>query len=92
MTTCLDLSAVHSFLSSYNNKAAVGHMKAVLYTLHYINSTHDYGISFRSSTVASMHSYIHHPPSTDVEAYTDAVPPTPLTTLTLSTYSNECLS
>jgi hypothetical protein len=37
-----------------------------------------------------MHSYIHHLPYTDVEAYTDAVPPTPLTTPTLSNYSNAC--
>jgi hypothetical protein len=71
-----DLSEVHSFLASYSNKPSVGHMKAALYALHYIHSTHDYGISFTSDSVASMHSYIHFPPSTDLEAYTDALPPT----------------
>ena len=79
-----DLSAVHSFLASYSNKPSVGHMKAALYALHYIHSTHDYGISFTSDSVAPMHCYIHFPPSTDVEAYTDALPPTPTTSSTLS--------
>jgi len=63
-----DLSAVHSFLASYSNKPSMGHMKAALYALHYIHSTHDYGISFTSDSVAPMHSYIHFPPSSDVEA------------------------
>jgi hypothetical protein len=31
-----DLTAVHSFLSSYTNKPATGHIKAALYALHYI--------------------------------------------------------
>jgi hypothetical protein len=61
-------------------------MKAALYALHYIYSTHDYGISFTSDSVAPMHSYIHVPPSTDVEAYTDALPPTLATSPTLSSY------
>ncbi len=85
-----NLSAVHSFLASYSNKPSVGHMKAALYALHYIHSTHDYGISFTSDSVAPMHSYIHFPPSTDIEAYTDALPPTPTTSSTLSSYSDAC--
>ena len=89
-TTRPDLSAVHSFLASYSNKPAVGHMKAALYALHYIHSTHDYGISFTSEAMAPMHCYIHFPPSTDVEAYTDAIPPTPETSSTLSSYSDAC--
>jgi hypothetical protein len=40
-TTCPDISAVHSFLSSYSNKPSAGHMKAALYALHYIHSTLD---------------------------------------------------
>ncbi len=68
----------------------MGHMKAALYALHYIHSTHDYGISFTSDSVAHMHSYIHFPPSTDVEAYTDAVSPTLATSPTLSSYSDVC--
>jgi hypothetical protein len=83
-STCPDLSAVHSFLASYSNKPSVGHMKAALYALHYIHSTYDYGISFTSDSVAPMHSYIHFPPSNDVEAYTDPQPPTPTTSSTLS--------
>jgi hypothetical protein len=35
-----DLAAVYSFLSSYHSKPSVGHMKAALYALHYIHSTH----------------------------------------------------
>jgi hypothetical protein len=68
-----DLTAVHSFLSSYTNKPATGHMKAALYALHYIHSTHD--MLFSLDNIAPMHSYVHYPPSTDVEAYNDAVPP-----------------
>ena len=89
-TTRLNLSAVHSFLASYSNKPAVGHMKAALYALRYIHSTphdYDYGISFTSDSVALMQSYVHFPPSTDVEAYSDAIPPTPATLSTLSSYS-----
>ena len=65
-------------------------MKAALYALHYINSTHDYGISFTSDSVAPMHSYIHSPPPTDVEAYTDALPPTLTNSSTLSSYRDAC--
>jgi hypothetical protein len=56
----------------------------------YIYSTYDYGISFMSKAMAPMHSYIHYPPLTDIEAYMDAAPPTPSTTPTISTYSNAC--
>jgi len=82
--------AVHSFLSSYNNKLAVGHIKDAIYELHYIHSTHDYGISFTFNAMALMHSYIHYPPLTDIKAYMDAKPPTPLTTPTISAYSDAC--
>jgi hypothetical protein len=58
-TTCPNLTAAHPFLSSYSNKPAVGHMKAALYVLHYIHSTHNYGISFTLDSVSPMHSYIH---------------------------------
>jgi hypothetical protein len=65
-------------------------MKAALFALHYIHSTYNYGISFTPKNMALMHSYIHYPPLTDIKAYTDATPPTPLTTPTFSTYSNAC--
>jgi hypothetical protein len=84
------LSAVHFFIASYSNKSLVGHMKGALYALHYIHSTHDDGISFTSDSVAPMHSYIHFPPSTDTEAYTDALPPTLTKSSTLSSYSDVC--
>jgi hypothetical protein len=89
-TTWPDLAAVHSFLSSYSDKPSAGHMKAALYALHYIHSTHDYGISFTSNDLAPMHSYIHYPPLTDVEAYTDAIPPTPVNSSTILSYHDAC--
>jgi hypothetical protein len=65
-------------------------MKAALYTLHYIHSTHDYGISFTSDNIGPMHSFIHYPPSTDVEAYQDATPLQSHDSSTLTSYSNAC--
>ncbi len=58
--------------------------------LHYIHSTHDYGISFTSADTAPMHSYIFFPPSTDAEAYNNAVPPTLASSNTLLAYSDAC--
>jgi hypothetical protein len=81
MTPCPDLTSINSFLSLYNAKLLDGHMKSALYVLHYIHSTYNYGISFTSKDMVLMHSYIHYPPSTDVEAYTDAIPPKLLTTV-----------
>jgi hypothetical protein len=60
-TTCPDLTAIHSFLSSYSTKPAVGYMKATLYALHYIHSTYDCSIHFTSDDIGPMHSYIHYP-------------------------------
>jgi hypothetical protein len=37
-----------------------------------------------------MHSFIHYPPSTDVEAYQDATPPQSHNSSTLTSYSNAC--
>jgi hypothetical protein len=65
-------------------------MKSALYALHYIHSTINFGISFTSKDMAPMHSYIHYPPSTHVKAYTDAIPPKPSTTQTITAYSNAC--
>jgi hypothetical protein len=89
-TTCPDIAMAHSFLSSYMNKPVLGHMKAALYVLHYIYSTHDYGISFTSDNTAMMHSYVHFPPSTDTEAYDDAIPSPLASSNTLLAYSNAC--
>jgi hypothetical protein len=85
-----DLFAVHSFLLLYSNKPATGHMKTALYALHYIHSTHDYGISCTSEDVAPMHSYVHYSPLTNIEAYKDAILPTLTNSSTLSAYSDAC--
>jgi hypothetical protein len=50
-TTRPNLAAAHSFLSSYTSKPMTSQMKAALYVLHYIHSTHDYGISFTSNNL-----------------------------------------
>ncbi len=89
-STCPDLITVHSFLASYSNKPSTGHMKAALYALHYIHSTHDYGISFTSDNVGPMHFFIHYPLSTDVEAYQDATPLQSHDSSTLTSYSDAC--
>jgi hypothetical protein len=47
-------------------------------------------MSFTSKDLAPMSCFIHYPPSTDVEAYTDVIPPTAATFSTLSSYSDAC--
>jgi len=91
-TTHPDITAEHSFLSSYTNKLASDHMKPALHVLHYIHSTHDYSISFSLDDRAPMpmHLYVHFPPSTDAEAYNDATPPTSGSFNTISAYSDAC--
>jgi hypothetical protein len=65
-------------------------MKAAIYALHYIHSTHDYGITFTSSITSPIHSYIHFPPTLDVEAHTDAFPPSWEKCAPLTAYSDAC--
>ena len=85
-----DLSSSHSFLSSYNNKPSKSHWNAALYVLHYIHLTIDYGFTFTSKTQLPLHTFMSFPPSSDTEAYTDAIPPTPAQHHRLSTYSDAC--
>ncbi len=85
-----DLSTIHSFLSAYSNKPLTSHMKAALLALHFIYSTHDYGISFTSDNIDEMHSFIHLPLFSDVEAYRDALPPKQADLSTFPSYSNAC--
>ena len=87
-TTRPDLTVAHSFLSFYTNKPTSGHMKAGFYVLHYIHLKHDYDISFTSDDTAPMHSYVHYPPSSDTEAYEDAIPPQLGSSNQLSVYSD----
>jgi hypothetical protein len=80
----------HSFLSFYTSNPVAGHMEAALYILHYIHSTHDYGIFFTSNDIWPMHSYVHFPSSSDTEAYDDAVSLQLGLSNTLLAYSNAC--
>ena len=83
-----DLSIVHSFISSYLVHPASGHMKATLYVLQYIHSTHDFGIFFLSCNKKSIHMYLHQPDESDIEAFSDAVPPKKGQEHRMTTYSN----
>lgn len=83
-----DLAPAHTFLSSYNHKPSQGHLNAAKHVLHYIYSTHDYGISFSSDNTTPMHTHIHFPDSCDKEAYTDAKPPVEANAHKLTTYSD----
>jgi hypothetical protein len=85
-----DLAPVYSFLSSYSGKPSLGHMRAALYALHYIHSTHDHRITFSSTASTTIHTYIHFPDSADVEAYSDAKPPPSINCAPLTTYSDAC--
>jgi hypothetical protein len=85
-----DLTPAHSFLSSSHNKPSRGHMQAALYVLHYIHSTHDYGITFTSENTLPLHTYIQFPSRSDAEAYSDAVPPSQRNSHRLTTYSDAC--
>ena len=83
-----DLAAVHSFLASYTKCPSPGHMKSALYALQYIHSTHDYGVVFTSKASHPMHTYLHQPHETDLEAFTDAVPPTAEQSHRLTAYTD----
>jgi hypothetical protein len=66
-------------------------MKVALYALHYIHSTHDYGITFTSSITSPIHTYVHFLDSLDIEAYTtDAIPPSWTLCAPLTAYSDAC--
>jgi hypothetical protein len=90
MATRPDLAPVHSFLSSYNSKPSSGHMKAALHALHYIHSTHDFGIHFTLLATDPVHTFVHFSDSSDIEAYTDAKLPSPSHQSPLTSYSNAC--
>jgi hypothetical protein len=86
MATCPDLTPVHLFLLSYNSKPSTGHMKVAL--CHF---THNYGIHFTSSNTDPIHTFVHFPDSSDVEAYTDTQPPSPSHSSPLTSHSDACL-
>ena len=84
--SCPDLAAVHSFLASYTKCPSPGHMKLALYAHQYIHSTHDYDISFTSKAKRPMQTYLHQPHETGMEAFEDAVAPTPKQSHRVTTY------
>ena len=65
-------------------------MKAALHVLHYIHSTHNYGIHFTSLDTDPIHTFVHFPDYSDVEDYTDAKPPSPYHSSPLTLYSDAC--
>jgi hypothetical protein len=89
-STCPDLAPTHSFLLAFCNKPSCGHWNATLYALHYIHSTIDYGFMFTLNFQAPLHTFMSFPPSTNTEAYTDALPPQPHQYHCLMTYSDRC--
>jgi hypothetical protein len=88
--TCPNIAPVHSFLSLYSRKPAPGHMKAALYALHYIYSTHDIWFTFTSSVTSSIHMYVHFPSKLDMEANTNTIPPSRTKCALLTLYSDAC--
>jgi hypothetical protein len=65
-------------------------MKVALYALHYVHSTYDYRITFTSSVTSPIHTYVHFPTPSDIEAYTDAIPPSQTNCAPLTAYSDAC--
>ena len=81
---------VHSFLSLYLMHPAPGHMKAALYVLHYINSTHNFGISLPSRFQEPIHMFLHQLDAFDVKAFTNTVLSKKDREHYLTTYSDAC--
>ena len=82
MTTC------HSFLSSYTHCPTTGYTKAVLQALYYIHSTHNYSIVFTSKDKQPIHTFLHHPHKSEMEAFTDAMTSFPDKTHCMTAYTN----
>ena len=73
--TRLDISTVHFFLFSYTHIPSLDHIKAALYALYYVHLMHNYGISFSSTCQQHIHTFVHFRDASDIEAYTDTLPP-----------------
>lgn len=85
-----DLAPVTSFLAAYNNNPSQGHVDAALYAIKYLRQTVDYGIAFHSSAPSSSTGFVHFPFHHDIEAYSDALPPTAADQHELTAYSDAC--
>jgi hypothetical protein len=85
-----DLAPVTSFLAAYNNNPSKGHMDAAIYAIKYIRQTVDYGIAFHSSSPPLAEGFIHFPFHHDMEAFSDALPPSAAQHSELTSYSDAC--
>ena len=73
-----DLSTAVSVLVPYSSFLTQQHLEAALYVVRYLHSKTSQGIAYHSSASSATSAYLHHPPSHDREAYTDATPPPPI--------------
>jgi transposase InsO family protein len=85
-----DLAPITSFLAAYNNNPSQGHVDAALYAIKYLRQTVDYGIAFHSKAPSATSGFIHFPFHHDLEAYSDALPPTAAEQQDLTAYSDAC--
>jgi len=85
-----DLAPVVSFLGAYNHSPSSAHMDAALYAIKYLRQTVEYGIAFHSTAQVSTSGYVHFPFHHDIEAYSDALPPTAAEKQELTAYSDAC--
>ena len=85
-----DLAPVTSFLAAYNHHPTQQHMDAALYAVKYLRHTTEYGIAFHSASDTSATAYVHFPFHHDIEAYSDALPPTAAEHCQLTAYSDAC--
>ncbi len=85
-----DLAPVTSFLAAYNNNPSKGHMDAAIYAIKYIRQTVDYGIAFHSASPPLAEGFIHFPFHHDMEAFSDALPPSAAQHSELTSYSDAC--
>jgi hypothetical protein len=85
-----DLAPVTSFLAAYNHHPTQKHMDAAVYAVKYLRQTTDYGIAFHSSATDPASAYVHFPFHHDIEAYSDALPPSAAQHCELTGYSEAC--
>ncbi len=65
-------------------------MRTAFHVLNFIHSTQDYGIHFTSSVTDPVHTFVIFLDLSDIEAYTDAKPPSPSHWSPLTFYSDAC--
>ena len=85
-----DLAPVTSFLAAYCHHPTKQHMDAALYAIKYVRHTAEYGIAFHSHAATSTSAFVHFPFHHDIEAYSDALPPTEAEQHELTAYSDAC--